>query len=188
MPRTPNLASGSTQSQALGEGTVLLGCPLVHRVTQGTVHTLWDGLGPDTMVLSPSEYHQTTFSTPNSAHQTEFSTPNSAPQTSDLKIPEFSTGSTQPHMCGGAVSKISVGRVGSQQSQVLRKGTVLSPALELQCAENSDCTSQKVLKLSESHTTRLREGPWSEKRTRAGSHKGTCPNAYQHMRKRPSSS
>ena len=51
MPRTPNLASGSTQSQALREGTVLLGCPLVHRVTQGTVHTLWVGLGPDTMVM-----------------------------------------------------------------------------------------------------------------------------------------
>ena len=175
MPRAPNLASGSTQSQALREGTVLLCCPLVHRVTQGTVHTLWVGLGPDTMVLNPSEYHQT-----------KFSTPNSAPQTSDLKIPEFSTGSTQPHMCGGAVSKISVGCVGSPQSQVLREGTVLSPALELQCAKNSDCTSQKVLKLSQSHTTRLREGPWSAIRTRAGSHKGTCPNAYQHRRKRPS--
>ena len=85
------------------------------------------------------------------------------------------------------MSKISVRHVGPLQSEVLREGTVLSPALELQCAENSDCTSQKVLKLSQSHTTRLREGQVSKIRTRAGSHKGTCPNAYQHMRKRPSS-
>ena len=85
------------------------------------------------------------------------------------------------------MSEISVGRVGSPQSQVLREGTVLSTALELLCAENSDCTSQKVLNLSQSHTTGLREGPWSEVRTRAGSHRGTCRNAYQHMRKRPSS-
>ena len=76
--------------------------------------------------------------------------------------------------------KISVGHVGSPQSQVLREGTVLSPAFELQCAESSDCTPQKVLKLSESHTTRLREGPWSEIRTRAGSDRETCPNAYEH--------
>ena len=37
--------------QALREGTVLLGCPLVHRVTQGTVHTLWVELGQDTIVF-----------------------------------------------------------------------------------------------------------------------------------------
>ena len=85
------------------------------------------------------------------------------------------------------MSKISVGCAGSPQSQVLREGTVLSPALELQCAESSDYTSEEVLKLSQSHTTRLREGPWSEIRTRAGSHKGTYPNAYQHIRKRLSS-
>ena len=164
---------------------MLPGCPLVHRVTQGTVHTLWVELGPDTTVLSPLENHQTKFRTPNSANQTEFSTPNSTPQTSDLKIREFSTGSTQPHMCGGTVSKISVACAGSPQSKVLMKGTVLSPALELQCAESSDCTSQKVLKLFQSHTTRLRDGLWSEIHTRAGSHRGTCPSAYQHMPKRP---